>query len=107
MEIRDDIPWMTNDKCIEMPEGANVCRIEEDRYWNVFEAVPPIRMGPAWFACSEPYSHIIEDGRYAATYGTYCFAEFGNEARYYFLGHFTQKQLKNIYNIINERLCKK
>lgn len=106
MQIRDDIPWMTNDKMIEMPEGANVCRIDEQTYWWQFECMPPIEMGPRWFANSEPHSHVPEDGRYAATYGTYCYVNVGSETRFYFLGYFTRKQLADIQTIIQNRFCK-
>lgn len=104
-KIKDSIPWMTNDHCIEMPEGADVCRIDEETYWWQFECMPPVMNQYDCFACSEPHSHRLEDGRYAPTFNTYCFEDQENEERqFFFLGDFTLKELQNIRSVIHDRI---
>lgn len=106
MKLKKNIPWMTNERYIEMPEGADVCRIDRQTYFEQFEGMPPLCVGAQWFACSEPYDHIEENGRYVPTFSTYCFeTDEDNNIQYFFLGHFSKQQLRDIRQIIQDRIA--
>lgn len=101
--LKQNIPWMLS-TTLQMPEGASVCEISEDWYYNIFDSVPPLTIGEGFFVCGEPYSQTIINSKYYLTYGLFVRVREDEVCRYFFLGEITVIDIPNILSIIHKRI---
>lgn len=104
LRFKEDIQWMPDKGYINMPEGAEVCEIDRETYYRIFECMPPLDYGINWFACSEPHSHVWNGQRYVPTFGTYSKTLLPGKERYFYHGALTEDQLKDVHTIIKKHL---
>ncbi len=103
-KIREDIKWMPEKGYINMPEGAEVCEISKETYYEMFECMPPLIFSADWFACMEPHSHVWNGTRYAPTFSTFTKVEAPDKTRYFYLGALTAEQIHDIHKIISKNI---